>query len=62
MPLPEGLSPEERSVLEAVRAGAKSTDQLIAATGLPAAQLLSLVTMLELDALLCNEGGIISLP
>lgn len=62
VPLPEGLSPEEHSVLEAVRAGAKSTDQLIAATGLPAAQLLSLVTMLELDALLCNEGGIISLP
>lgn len=60
-PLPEGLSEQERRVLKAVRAGARSTDQLIAATGYPAPQLLSIVTMLELDALLRNEGGMISL-
>lgn len=60
--LPEpSLSPQERTVLEAVRAGARTADQLIAATGFPAPQLLSLVTMLELEALVTNEGGVISL-
>ena len=58
---PPNLNPEEQRVLEAVRAGAQSTDQLIAATGLPPAQLLSQVTMLELNGLLRNEGGMISL-
>ncbi|RKJ78246.1 DNA-protecting protein DprA [Butyricicoccus sp. 1XD8-22] len=56
----DGLSSEERKILEAVRAGAQTTDQLIASTDIPAPQLLSLVTMLELDGLLSNEGGTIS--
>ena len=56
----DGLSSEEQKILEAVRAGAQTTDQLIASTGIPAPQLLSLVTMLELDGLLSNEGGTIS--
>ncbi len=59
-PSPDSLSPEERRVLDAVRAGAHSTDQLMDATGLPAAQLLALITILELDGLLRNAGGMIT--
>lgn len=58
---PLNLSPTEAKVLEAVRAGAHSANQLIAATGIPAPQLLSTVTVLELEALLKNEGGKITL-
>ena len=61
LPLPDHLSADERLVLEAVRAGARSSDQLIDATGMPAGKLLSLVTMLELDGLLVNHGGMITL-
>lgn len=57
----EGYSLNERRIIEAVRMGAQSTDRLIEATGIPAAQLLSLVTILELDGLLRNEGGMITL-
>lgn len=60
-PAPANLSPEERKLVEAVRAGARTTDQLIQATGIPAPQLLSLVTMLELDGIITNGGGVIAL-
>lgn len=54
-------SPDERRIIESVRAGAQSTDRLIKATGMPAAQLLSLVTVLELEGVLRNAGGMITL-
>ena len=57
----EKYSPDECRIIEAVRMGAQSTDRLIDATGMPAAQLLSLVTLLELEGVLRNEGGMIML-
>lgn len=56
-PLPADLSENERRVLEAVRAGAGTADQIVEATGMNVNLVLSVVTMLELDALLTNEGG-----
>lgn len=55
--LPAGLSKEERAVAQAVGLGAGTTDEIVERTGLAAAKVLSVTTMLEISGVLKREGG-----
>ena len=56
-PLPDSLSAEERSIAERVGLEPISVDEIIAATGLPAARVLSLVSILEFKNVLARREG-----
>ncbi|MGN1030003.1 MAG: DNA-processing protein DprA [Butyricicoccaceae bacterium] len=51
------LSAEERRVLKAVRAGADSVDAAAESTGFSAAQILGIVTVLEMNDLVARDGS-----
>ncbi len=51
------LSPEQAAVLSAVAAGASETDELIERTKLPAQEVLSAITFLELEGLVSAGGS-----
>ena len=55
--LPDGLGAEERRLVELVRQGAETPEELIARCGLPAPRVMSMVTMLEMDGVLRREKG-----
>ncbi len=60
-PPPPGLTPEEAAVYRALAAGPLGLDDLVARTDLPAPQLLTLVTALELRGLLAPREGRLAL-
>ena len=55
--LPQSLGDDERAIVELVRQGVSGADELVARCGLPAARVMSLVTMLEMDGILRREKG-----
>lgn len=56
-PLPPDLSEDERRIAELVREGVGAPEELIERLGLPAPRVMSMVTMLEMDGILCREKG-----
>lgn len=56
-PLPEGLTSVQTAIVEALRGGAMQLDALIDKTGLPAAQVLPQLTVLQIKKLLSQEPG-----
>jgi DNA processing protein len=51
------LNELERTVLDAVGEGPTSIDQVIRSSGLPAAQVLAVLSVLEVRLLVCREAG-----
>lgn len=56
-PLPAHLSEEERLIAELIRQGASTPTDILERCELPAARVMSIVTMLELDGVLGREKG-----
>lgn len=55
--LPEGLTEEERLLVTLVQQGVSTPEELIERCGMPAARVMSLVTMLEMDGMIRREKG-----
>ena len=55
--IPEGLSEEHRQIVQAVLDGAGTPEDILERTDLPAARVMTALTLLELDGVLARESG-----
>ena len=53
----ERLDEEQRQIVQAVLDGADTPEAILESTDLPAARVMTALTLLELDGVLTREGG-----
>lgn len=58
--LPETLTEEQRQIAQAVLDGAHTAEDILEVTDLPAARVMTALTLLELDGVLVRENGMIA--